>query len=57
MRTKEKLRERIELAIVEEINVTNIITQGEPEIYIPRFVQTLANKLLEITFDEIHSRR
>lgn len=53
-RSKQSIRERIELAIVEEMNVTNLISQNEPEIYIPRFIQSLTNKLHEIVLDEIH---
>ena len=51
------IRDRIEQAIVEEINITNMIAQNEPEIYIPRFIQTLADRLDEIFADEIRYRR
>ncbi len=46
------IRERIELVIVEEINVTNLIAQNEPENWIPRFIQTLTDRLTEIVADE-----
>jgi hypothetical protein len=51
------VRERIELAIVEELNVTNLIAQNEPEVFIPRFIQTLTDRLNEIFADELKYRR
>lgn len=57
MRTEEDIRIRIEQTIVEEIQATNLITQREPENYLPRFVETLANRLAEVVLDEIAARR
>lgn len=50
---KQAIRDRIEQAIVTEINVTNLIAQNEPEVFIPRFIQTLTDRLHEIVIDEI----
>lgn len=52
MRTQ-AIRERIEQTIIEEINITNLITQGEPENWLPKFVQTLTDRITEIVADEI----
>ena len=53
---RKDIRSRIELAIVEELNVTNLIAQNEPEIYIPRFIQTLTDRLNELFADELRYR-
>lgn len=50
------IKERIELVIVEEINVTNLITQGEPENWVPRFITNLTNRISEIVADEFAYR-
>ena len=54
---RKTIRERIEMVIVEEINVTNLIAQGEPENYIPRFIQTLSDRLYELMCDELKYRK
>ena len=51
------IKERIALAIVEEINVTNLIAQNEPEIYVPKFIENLATRLDAMFADEIAFRR
>lgn len=56
-RSPAEIEERIRLAIIEEIQLTNLIAQREPENYIPRFVEGLTNSLTEITLDEIAFRR
>lgn len=56
-RTPEQIEDRIRAAIIEEIQATNLITQGEPENYIPRFIEALTNKLTELTLDEITFRK
>jgi len=47
------IRDRIEQVIVEEINVTNLIAQREPEVYLPRFIQMLSTRLDELFQDEM----
>lgn len=49
----ERLKERIEMMIVEEVQATNLISQREPENYIPVFIQRLANRMYELVLDEI----
>lgn len=53
MRSKTALKERIEMLVVEEINVTNLIAQAEPENWVPKFVQNLTNRIHEILLDEL----
>lgn len=57
MNRAEQIQERIRLAIIEEINVTNLITQGELENWLPRYIETLTNRVTEIVLDEIQYRR
>lgn len=57
MRTSEEIRERIQLAIIEEIQSSNVLNQKEPENAVPSFVTKLSNLLTEITLDEIEIRR
>ncbi len=57
MKSQSAIRDRVERVIVEEINITNLIAQREPENYIPKFVQTLADRITEIIQDEIHYSR
>lgn len=54
---RKTVRDRIEAIIVEEINFTNSIAQNDPEIYIPRFIQTLTERLDELFADEFRYRR
>ena len=53
MKSKTAIRDRVEQAIVEEVNVTNLIAQREPENYIPKFIQTLTDRITEIIQDEV----
>ncbi len=53
----DRLQERVEQAIVQEIQFTNGIAQIEPENYIPQFVQNLKKTLTEIILDEIAFNR
>lgn len=57
MRTANEIKERIQLAIIEEIQSSNVLNQKEPENVIPNFVVKLSNLLTEITLDEIEIRR
>lgn len=57
MRTEQQIKERVQLVIIEEIQATNLITQGEPENYIPRFVSNLTERINELVLDEIMMRR
>lgn len=50
------LRERIEMALVEEVNRNALMAQ-EPEKFLPVFIQNATNKLLEIMQDEFTYRR
>lgn len=52
MRSKTAIKDRVEQAIVEEIN-TNLTANKEPENYLPIFIQQLTNRLTEIIQDEI----
>lgn len=56
-RSEEQIRERIRLTIIEEIQATNLITQREPENWLPRFIDLLTNRLAELTMDEITFRK
>lgn len=56
-RTEEEIRERIEMAVTEEMNTVNIITQGEPERWVPLFVKFLTDKVHDICMDEIRYRK
>lgn len=53
---RDALRERIEMALVEEINRNALMAQ-EPEKFLPVFIQTATDKLLEIMQDELTYRR
>ena len=57
MRTEEQIKSRIQMAVIEEIQLTNLIAQQEPEIYIPKFIENLTNTINEIVLDEIMMRR
>lgn len=58
MRSPDEIRERLHLALVEEINNTNLVNMAnEPENIIPVFIERVTNKVLEITLDEIEFRR
>ncbi len=53
MKPQSAIRDRVEKVIVEEINITNLIAQREPENYIPKFVQNLTERITEIIQDEV----
>lgn len=53
MRQIAQLQERIRMVIIEEINATNLIGQAEPENWIPRYIETMTNRITEIVADEI----
>ena len=57
MRTEKQIRERIQMAIIEEVQVTNLISQQEPENFIPRFIESLTNTINDIVLDEIMMRK
>ena len=57
MRTEKQIKDRIEMAIIEEVQVTNLIAQQEPENYMPRFIENLSSKIHEIVLDEIMMRK
>lgn len=56
-RSPEEIQDRIRSVIIEEIQVTNLIAQREPENYIPRFIENLTNRIQEVVLDEITFRR
>lgn len=56
-RSPDQIKDRIELAIIEEIQRTNLLIANEPENFIPKFVQILTAKITEITLDEIEFRK
>lgn len=55
MRNPDQIKDRIQLAIVEEINSISLLK--EPENYLPNFINKLTEKLTEITLDEIEFRK
>lgn len=58
MRTEEELKDRIRHAVIQEIQISNVITNAqEPERYIPVFVENLTRTISEIVLDEIMFRR
>lgn len=48
-----RLEERIERAIIDEIQGNNNMVAKEPENYIPIFIENLKKNLKEIILDEI----
>lgn len=57
-RTPEEIRERIQLAIIEQINSYDFNTIiKEPENLVPILIKSLTDKITEITLDEITFRR
>ncbi len=56
MRTPEELRERIRMALVEDMNNLSSVLQ-EPENQFPQFLEMLTNHLHEIMMDEISFKR
>ena len=57
LRTKEEIKDRIKAAIIEEMNCTNLITQGPPEVWVPKYIEVLATKIHNLCLDEIENRR
>ena len=55
MRNPDQIKERIQLAIIEEIQNTNLLK--EPENYMMQFINNLSEKITEITLDEILFRK
>jgi len=55
MRNPEEIKERIQLAIIEEIQSTNLLK--EPKNYMQLFINNLSEKITEITLDEILFRK
>ena len=49
----ESIRDRIRMAIVHEINSINIVSQQQPEEYLPRFIENLTQEMHELVLDEI----
>ena len=50
------LRDRIEMLVVEELNASPKLLK-EPENYIPKFIQTLTDRLYEMVCDELQYRK
>jgi len=49
----ESIRDRIRMAIVQEINSVNIVAQQQPEEYLPRFIENLTQEMHELVIDEL----
>ena len=56
MRTPEELRERIRMALVENMNNLSSVLR-EPENQLPQFLERVTNHLHEIMMDEISFKR
>lgn len=56
MRTEEEIKDRIRLALVEDMNKIQDVLK-EPENQFPQFLERLTNHLFEITMDEIIYRK
>lgn len=57
IRTPEEIKERIKEEIITEMNSINIITQGEPEVWVPMFIKNLTNTIHTLCMDEITFRK
>ncbi len=58
MRSPEELKERIRMALVEDINSKAIdLLLAEPENQFPQFLEKLTNHLYEVCADEIIYRK
>lgn len=53
MRTPDEIADRVRHTIIEEIQANNLLAQGEPENWIPRYIENLTNRLTELVLDEI----
>ncbi len=56
MRTPDELKERIRMALVEDMNNLQSVLQ-EPENQLPQFLEKITNHLHEIMMDEISFKR
>jgi hypothetical protein len=52
MRNEDQIKERIRMALVEDMNTLPTVLK-EPENQLPQFLDKLTNHLFEITMDEI----
>lgn len=58
MRNPNEIKERIRMALVEDINANNLVAiMKEPENQLPEFLERLTNHIYEVTVDEITYRR
>lgn len=57
MRTEAEIKEFIRRTIIEEMNITNIISQSEPVVWVPLFIDTLSTKINDLVLDEIAFRK
>ncbi len=56
MRTPEEIKERVMMLLVEEMNKSpQLLT--EPENAVPKFLEDVSNKVVELVLDEISFRR
>ncbi len=50
----EKIRDRIRMTVVQEIQSINIVAQqSDPNDYLPRFIENVTQSLHELVIDEI----
>ncbi len=56
MRSPDEIRERILLTLIEEMNKYPHLI-AEPEQVVPKFLETVSNKLSELVLDEISFKR
>lgn len=54
MRTESEIRDRIQMAIVEEMQTINFLR--DPENWVSEFLDSLTDKITTITLDEITFR-
>lgn len=57
MRNEDQIRERIKLAIIEEMQSTHSALIEQPERIVPNFIEALSANLTDIVMDEILIRR
>ena len=53
LRLSDRFKERLQIIISEEINLTNMIADAPPEIWIPHFKENLSNRLRDICKEEL----
>lgn len=56
-RTPEDIKERIKEEIILEMNTINMITQGDPKVWVPMFIKNLTNNIHSLCMDEITFRK